>query len=187
MLLAETKYVFHDAQDLVELFNNLFQQSHRTILVRGDAEPLYIPAKEAGAHHQLIFAHGFFASALHEIAHWCIAGSKRRQCIDFGYWYQPDGRTLLQQKAFESAEVKPQALEWIFSVASQHSFRFSADNLNGAAGSSASFKDAVWHQALAYLSGSMPRRALHFCQALCCRYQTQFPLNVNFFPRPRDE
>ncbi|GAM69307.1 transporting ATPase [Vibrio sp. JCM 19236] len=26
---------------------------------------------------------------MHEIAHWCVAGPKRRLLEDFGYWYEP--------------------------------------------------------------------------------------------------
>ncbi len=50
-----------------------------------------------------------FASALHEISHWCIAGKARRELVDFGYWYCPDGRDAMTQSQFEDVEVKPQA------------------------------------------------------------------------------
>ncbi len=40
----------------------------------------------------------FFASALHEISHWCVAGKARREQVDFGYWYCPDGRDAMTQK-----------------------------------------------------------------------------------------
>ncbi|WP_417667272.1 elongation factor P hydroxylase, partial [Pseudidiomarina sp.] len=39
-----------------------------------------------------------------EMSHWCIAGEKRRQLEDYGYWYLPDGRDAQQQHAFEQAE-----------------------------------------------------------------------------------
>ena len=78
----------------------------------GEDEPIYLPADQQCAHHRIIFAHGFFASALHEISHWCIAGPERRLLVDFGYWYEPDGRDVLKQAEFERLEIKPQAVEW---------------------------------------------------------------------------
>lgn len=50
---------------LIYLFNNLFAEQN-VALVRGDGEPEYFPAT---ANHpaRIEFAHGFFASALHEI------------------------------------------------------------------------------------------------------------------------
>lgn len=44
-------------------------------------------------------------------------GEKRRQLVDFGYWYAPDGRSAEQQELFQAVEVKPQAMEWILSPA----------------------------------------------------------------------
>ncbi|PPS58814.1 hypothetical protein CRX72_23640 [Pantoea sp. BRM17] len=61
-------------------------------LIKGDDEPIYLPADAESPWHRVVFAHGFYASALHEISHWCIAGDARRQQVDFGYWYCPDGR-----------------------------------------------------------------------------------------------
>ena len=105
----------HTPNIIVSLFNQQFLASYNTQLVCCEEEPIYRPANASHPHHRIIFAHGFFASALHEIAHWCIAGKERRLLEDFGYWYQPDGRTSKQQAEFEKVEIKPQALEWIFS------------------------------------------------------------------------
>ena len=80
-------------------------------MIRGDDEPLYLPADKNFTYHQIIFAHGYYASALHEISHWCMAGKQRRLLEDFGYWYMPDGRDVDQQKTFEQVEIKPQAKE----------------------------------------------------------------------------
>ena len=102
-------------EDLIRIFNGLFLQSLNTELVIGDDEPIYLPADDEYSHHRIVFAHGFFASALHEIAHWCVAGAKRRTLVDFGYWYKPDGRTAAEQAEFERVEVQPQAYEWILS------------------------------------------------------------------------
>ena len=68
---------------------------------------------------------------MHEIAHWCVAGPKRRLLEDFGYWYEPDGRTELVQAEFEKVEIRPQSYEWILSVSAGLPFSVSCDNLNG--------------------------------------------------------
>ena len=105
----------HQYQDLTIIFKNCFFEKYNTLLVKGIDEPLYLPADENRPHNELFFAHGFFASALHECSHWLIAGEKRRKQVDFGYWYVPDGRTAEQQDLFQIVEVKPQAVEWILS------------------------------------------------------------------------
>jgi elongation factor P hydroxylase len=63
--------------------------------------------------------------------HWCIAGKARRELVDFGYWYCPDGRDAMTQSQFEDVEVKPQALDWLFCVAAGFPFNVSCDNLEG--------------------------------------------------------
>lgn len=148
------------------LFNRLFQQDENTVLVRGDDEPIYLPADGEHPHHRVIFAHGFFASAMHEIAHWCVAGPQRRLLEDFGYWYKPDGRTADEQYQFEQVEVKPQAMEWIFSASSGHRFVFSADNLSSAIGASDEFKRSVQQQAQYYLKHGLPDRAQRWADTL---------------------
>jgi len=137
---------------LITTFNDLFEISENTILISGTDEPLYVPAKTTHEKHRIIFAHGFFASALHELSHWLVAGKERRKLEDYGYWYKPDGRTKLEQIAFEQVEIKPQALEWILSVACNHKFHFSADNLNGDSAISEEFKENVRLQAIEYLT-----------------------------------
>lgn len=151
---------------LIALFDRCFAQSHNTRLVRGEAEPIYLPAGPDRASHQLVFAHGFFASALHEIAHWCIAGTKRRQQVDYGYWYCPDGRSAEQQHRFEQVEARPQALEWIFSRAAGHRFRISVDNLAGIPTDPAPFRAAVWRAAQQYCRDGLPSRAALFHREL---------------------
>lgn len=161
--------------DLIRLFDGLFADSEKTRLIRGEGEPEYLPADADCAYHRVIFAHGFYESALHEISHWCIAGKARRQLPDFGYWYEPDGRTAEQQRLFEQVEVKPQALEWILSVACGRRFRISADNLSGNdpdqdSGEQA-FRDAVSRQVQTYLQRGLPPRAEMLKQALLDYYQ----------------
>jgi len=161
-----------NSEDLIGLFDDLFRDSENTVLVRGDDEPIYLPADEDNAHHRVIFAHGFFASAMHEIAHWCVAGPQRRLLEDFGYWYKPDGRTADEQNAFEQVEVKPQAMEWLFSASAGHRFVFSADNLSSGIGASDEFRSNVQAQAKVYLRDGMPERAQRWADALAAFYNT---------------
>lgn len=112
---------------LIYQFNQWFSQKN-TVLVRGEHEPEYLAAT-ANAPAKIVFAHGFFASCLHEISHWCVAGKQRRQLDDFGYWYAPDGRNAEQQRNFEKVEIVPQAIECLLTLSCGKKFRVSQDNL----------------------------------------------------------
>lgn len=165
------------SSDLEILFEHCFFDAYNTRLYGGGEEPLYLPADQADQPHRLIYREDFFASALHEIAHWCIAGAGRRQLVDFGYWYVPDGRNIEQQSAFERVEVKPQALEWIFSEAAGVGFRVSIDNLSGSVAhtregcdASLPFRSAVQRQVGEYCERGLPARAERFVQALSEAY-----------------
>lgn len=152
---------------LISLFNTLFAHQH-VILVRGAGEPEYFPAKD-NQPARIEFAHGFFQSALHEISHWSLTGSERRSLSDFGYWYAPDGRTAAQQQAFERVEIKPQALECLFSLACGRNFQVSQDNLFADFDTSTStFAQDVYQQAKAYIAEphTLPRDAKTLLQAL---------------------
>jgi elongation factor P hydroxylase len=162
----------HDSNHLIAIFNAQFESRFRTRLVGGADEPLYQPASNDQEFHQVIFRDDYFASALHEIAHWCIAGPSRRQHLDYGYWYLPDGRDRLQQDRFEEVEVKPQALEWMLSVAAGFQFRVSSDNLTGAGADQSEFKDKIYQQATIYRQEGLPQRASQFMQALIEFYAT---------------
>lgn len=166
--LQETRRV----AQLMTLFDKTFYASYNTRLIRGNEEPVYLPASQTVPYHQIVFAHGYFSSALHEVAHWCIAGQARRQQEDYGYWYCPDGRDSAQQAAFEQVEVKPQALEWAFSLASNQCFRVSTDNLNGAEPDREQFTRNVRNQLHAYLNTGFPPRAEMFIQALHSHFNT---------------
>ena len=150
--MQETEY--QATERLIALFNATFYADFATRLVRGGDEPIYLPANITGQEHQIVFARGFFASALHEIAHWCRAGSQRRQLEDYGYWYIPDGRTEAQQQAFAQVEVYPQAYEQCFTLAAGRKFNLSVDNLNGQPGQSAAFELEVHQLTLQLLSNS---------------------------------
>lgn len=166
----------HKIEDLIELFNQCFSERHNTRLVCCEPEPIYRPATEAIPFNRIVFAHGFYASALHEIAHWCVAGQERRKLEDFGYWYEPDGRSSERQAEFEKVEVKPQALEWIFSQSANFTFHFSADNLEGDAKPSATFQNNVLQQVQNYLDNGLPADAALWSETLIKFYRSNQPL-----------
>jgi elongation factor P hydroxylase len=166
----------HAIADLIGLFDEEFRARENTILVRGDSEPLYLPADGDHPHHRVIFAHGFYASALHEIAHWCIAGAERRLQVDYGYWYRPDGRTADEQTEFERVEARPQALEWAFAIAAGFRFNVSADNLSGAPVDLAAFRQRVYDELCRYWERGFPPRAQRFIDRLCAFYGTAMHL-----------
>jgi elongation factor P hydroxylase len=171
----------HRVDDLIALFNALFTESFNTKLVRGDKEPVYIPASADNTFHQVIFAHGYFSSALHEMAHWCLAGEQRRLKIDYGYWYMPDGRNQQQQMDFEHVEIKPQALEWILSKACNKNFSVSIDNLSGEQTDLQPFKDNVYKQVLSYCREGLPLRAQSLQASLYKFYQNGSTLDITLF------
>ena len=168
---------------LILHFNHWFSHLNVT-LVRGDFEPEYFPATETEA-ARIQFAHGFFNSALHEISHWSIAGEQRRLLPDLGYWYAPDGRTAEQQALFEQVEIKPQAIEWLFSKAFGRKFRVSLDNLTGDGGDGATFKDHVYAQLQQYFTGEakLPRDAAHFIDCICTYTRSGKTLQSDEFQR----
>lgn len=71
----------HHCQDLIQLFNSLFSETEQTLLIGGGEEPIYLPKEASFLSHRIIFTQDYYASALHEVAHWCIAG-KQRRCLD---------------------------------------------------------------------------------------------------------
>jgi elongation factor P hydroxylase len=176
---------------VVTLFEQLFYERLNTRLLGGAEEPIYIPAGLATddadispveTYHRLYFRHDYLSSALHETAHWCIAGTRRREQLDFGYWYSPDGRSSQQQQLFEQAEVAPQALEWMFSIASGQRFRVSADNLASDEGASDDFVRAVAERAQSWCAGgNLPSRGRLFIEALGNRFDCAEPLSQDHY------
>ncbi|WP_290516305.1 elongation factor P hydroxylase [Alcanivorax sp.] len=152
--------------ELERLFRATFFDSHHTVLVGGASEPVYLP----GHPHQICYSHDYFRSALHEIAHWCVAGAARRQQEDYGYWYAPDGRSADQQAEFAQAEVYPQALEALFCAACGHDFRVSLDNLNGDGGDEVAFALKVKAKAERLLAEGLAERPARWCEVLKAAY-----------------
>ena len=175
----------HNPDQLIDIFNKLFIPSHNTRLDYSDDEPIYLPADENDNHNRVLFAHGFYASALHEISHWCIAGASRRKLVDFGYWYEPDGRSAEKQREFEQVEIKPQAIEWILTKSCGRKFNISTDNLDGDPAAIAAgreqFATNVVKQVKNYLQNGLPLRAGILKLALLDYYQINKEFNVDDF------
>lgn len=171
----------HRLEDIIAIFNRCFAREYNTRLVKGGEEPLYVPANADCPYHAIYFARGFYSSALHEIAHWLVAGKERRKLEDFGYWYEPDGRSAARQREFEKVEVKPQAIEWILATAAGFRYIASADNLNGDPGDTQPFKQAVYAQVKAYAENGLPKRAETLRQALAAFYATPDGIDLTRF------
>lgn len=171
----------HTPEEIISIFNHTFSDSFNTRLIRGEDEPIYLPADDKVNYHRIIFAHGYFASAMHEIAHWCVAGPERRLLEDFGYWYEPDGRTAEVQAEFEKVEIRPQAYEWILSVSAGFPFSVSCDNLNGDfEPDRLSFMNKVHKEVMMILQHGLPHRVSMLSEALQDYYQTP-PLKAEQF------
>lgn len=163
----------HQYQDLIAVFNVTFLDSFNTKLELGGDEPIYLPADEEHDSHRIIFARGFYASGMHEIAHWCVAGHERRLLEDFGYWYEPDGRTEKVQAEFEKVEIRPQAYEWILSLSAGLKFNVSCDNLNGDfEPDRLAFMAKVHNEVMSVLDDGLPPRVEMLSTALRDFYQT---------------
>ena len=154
------------AEDVVATFNQLFQEPEETVLVAGASEPFYLPGQPS----QVFFRADYVRSALHEVAHWCVAGRCRRGLPDYGYWYTPDGRSEERQAAFFSVEAKPQAIESLFCEALNVTFTPSVDNLVHASSDAALriFEGRIERWRARLLGGGLPlpRRAVSFMAAL---------------------
>ena len=168
---------------LANIFNGLFKLSENTVLQWGGAEPIYLPGDCSCSFNRVIARDDYYASALHELSHWCIAGVERRTRVDYGYWYNPDGRSEEQQRLFEKVEIKPQALEWVLAQACGLRFKVSSDNLNGDAGDLTSFKDKIFDQVHVYLQEKLPKRASLLIHSIAEDNGRQCYLAPRFFIR----
>ena len=158
------------ATEIEALFRAEFFAEFNTLLLGGGDEPVYLPADESTPFHRLVYRADYVSSALHEIAHWCIAGDSRRLLVDFGYWYAPEDRNTEQQQNFEQAELKPQALEWCFSAAANIEFQVSVDNFAVDAKQRQIFSARVRRQLERYLQTGLPDRAVRFHAALLAQH-----------------
>lgn len=172
MLLRTFVPVSFNYQDLITLFKHTFGDAFNTFLITGEDEPVYLPADTQNKQHRIVFAHGFYASALHEIAHWLVAGEQRRLLVDYGYWYEPDGRDAKLQAEFEKVEITPQAIEWALAVSCGFKFDVSVDNLSDINIDRLSFKHKVHDRVMNYLQNGFSERTISLINACRDFYHT---------------
>ena len=151
------------ADDIIEVFHQCFAEAFSTTLCGGADEPYYEVHDDKSA--VIYFSEDFVASALHEVAHWCLAGRERLKLSDYGYWYE-GARDEAAQKRFEAVEVRPQALEWIFAMTLQLPFRVSADNLYLKGYDNEPFRRNVRDAAEVMLTRGLCPRGKRFAEAL---------------------
>ena len=171
------------ADAIEKTFAQCFAQDYRTELVGGALEPLYEPASSAQP-ARLLYREDFPASALHEVAHWCVAGEARRQRVDFGYPYIAGPRSADQQATFFALELRTQSLEKQFAQAAGLDFLPSADNLqadlNGFGGDIVAYEP----QLLDWLARPAGARARRFIQGLESTFGTRAEEGVPQTQRP---
>lgn len=149
--------------DIIEAFHQCFAEEFSTSLCGGADEPYYEVRDDKSA--VIYFREDFVASALHEVSHWCLAGRERLKLNDYGYWYE-GARDEAAQKRFEAVEVRPQALEWIFTMTLHLPFRVSADNLHLEGYDNEPFRRNVRDAADVMLTRGLPARGKRFAEAL---------------------
>jgi len=145
-------------KEIAGCFNAYLGRINRVRLIGGAAEPVYLPGLEQG-YATIRYTRDYPRSALHELAHWCIAGSQRRDREDYGYWYQPPPRTISQQLAFVDAEIEVQAVECLLAKTCGLPFRVSLDDVDADPEMSAQFEAAVSVRADEIRQGGLPKRA----------------------------
>lgn len=100
---------------------------------------------------------------------------------DFGYWYEPDGRTAEVQAEFEKVEIRPQAYEWILAKSADFPFNVSCDNLHGDfEPDRLGFMHKVHNEVMGILENGLPPRVKMLSDALRAFYQTK-PLEPSDF------
>lgn len=128
--------------NLIRVFANILPD----LIIKGDAEEPFYKAPQVDSHAILYFRSNYPRSLLHEIAHYCLAGDRRRGVDDFGYWYTPCGRTAEEQRRFEVVEARPQGLEKAMCEIVGLKFSPSLDDFSGRPPS----ESFLQHLALAY-------------------------------------
>lgn len=172
-----------DCEEIKSAFEKEFGQSHNIRLQGGAEEPLYLPARPGQVHNQLIYTRDYPASALHELAHWCLASTAQLALKDWGHWYTPDGRTAEQQRTFQRAEARVQAIEWLLSLGAGRPFRESSDNLSGEAIDDSDFKDQIYQCALRFCAQGVPERAGQLFDAFAAARGQKLMLSAALFQR----
>lgn len=117
--------------ELCDVLIKLLAEVLPDLQIQGGAdEPFYEAAKD-GKKAILYFRDNYVRSLAHELSHFLLAGNRRRQLDDFGYWYFPCGRTEEEQIQFEKVEARPQGLEKVICEVIGVKFSPSLDDFSG--------------------------------------------------------
>ena len=149
-------------REIADRFNRSAGSRYHTVLVGGAPEPLYLPAGPGGP-AEIRYTRDYAQSALHELAHWCIAGARRRTQIDYGYWYQPPPRDLAARDRFFAVETRVQGLELLFARMARVRFHVSVDDPGSDPGD---FARRVHAEAQDWLRRGFPARTRAVLEAL---------------------
>ena len=158
--------------DVARVFNLVFVD-HKVVMNGGHAEPLYIPSVRIA---EIQYRQDYTASALHEAAHWCIAGQGRRRLKDYGYFYSPPPRTQVDSVRFEAAEVEAQSMELLFSEAAGLLFQPSTDAVDAPTNGLDKFGHRILIRARERRRLGLPERAEKFMTALLNERKGNFGL-----------
>jgi len=150
-------------------FNGLVGPRYRTVLLGGAAEPLYVPATKRRP-AIIRYTRDYAQSALHELAHWCIAGVERRARADSGYWYEQPPRLPAAQTRFFDVESRVQGLELLLAQLADVRFHVSVDDPDAGAGD---FEARVIAQAVGWRQRGFTARMAALMVALCPDWQAR--------------
>jgi elongation factor P hydroxylase len=158
--------------EIAGCFNSTLGPANRVRLIGGGNEPLYQPPCYqppcAAADHSgsavgtwaiIRYTRDYPLSVLHELAHWSLAGRRRRDQLDYGYWYTPPPRTAEQQLAFLAVEERVQAVELLLAGECGLRFRVSVDDVGGCQELERDFAQRVAARSEQLRSGTLPVRA----------------------------
>ena len=161
--------------DFLHLLNDGYLYKYETKLIKGFDEPFY-QASKSDKFAEIQFSHDYIRSALHELSHWCVAGVERRKLDDFGYWYAEDGRNQQQQDEFFKVEVKPQSIEWAFSIVCGVKFEASVDNLHTLVEGVEDFKKKLIVQLKEYLLEGFSQRVTEIIKIIAHEQKINNPM-----------
>ncbi len=148
--------------EIAARFNAHAGRVYHAHLQGGADEPLYEPARP-GAPALIHYRQDFAQSALHELAHWCIAGAARRALPDYGYWYQPPPRNPAMRARFFAVESRVQGLERLLAHVCGVRFHVSLDDPGS---DPQDFEARVAASTRAWLMRELPARTQAVLQAL---------------------
>ena len=148
--------------EVAAVFNCTFSD-HSVVMHGGYREPMYIPGMDVA---EIRYTLGHTASALHEAAHWCIAGRRRRRNTDYGYFYEPPPRSGMHRVRFEDVEIEAQSVEVLLAEAAGSQFQPSADDVDVPLFLLEAFSSRILERARERRQVGLPKRADKFRVAL---------------------